>query len=529
MSEQGSDDAVLPGPAATAGSGRKVGPEGPEGRDAVSRRSLIRGAAVGALALQVPAVVRAGPASAHGHPDDPEALEPTDGPVTAEVAQPVPTSVDPADIGAWSAPVPGPVDVIPIHAIVLHTGKVLFLQDQTAYLWNPLTGTGVSVDVEEHLFCSAHTTLSNGDVVFFGGAVPGVLGGGPPYVVTFSTATETWVRHPDMRLGRYYPTATTLPSGQIVVTTGRTDDPSIFNEDVELFTSPSTTTVVGTRKIDLYPHQHVLPDGKVIVYGPERDTALLDPATWTWTDLPSANQGRAKAAGVLLPGGTTGSWKVMYIAGSGALPRDTTEIFDAANPAAGWAYKAPLPEPREDMNVVILPDGKLLGVGGEADGVARLQSLMYDPAADTWTPLASQTDKRGYHGVAVLLPDGRVVSSGDTAGSGGQDSIEIYSPPYLFNGPRPTITSAPTAVSPGQKFSIQTPSTVARVVVLRAGAVTHTNNMTQRHVELSFLPRAGRAVAFAPPNFNVAPPGYYLLFVLNSAGVPSVGRWLRIR
>ncbi len=496
------------------------------GRAPLSRRSLLRRAAAGALALQVPAVVRAARAAAHGDPDE---LEPPDPAATARSTQPQPTSSDPASVGEWTAPVTAPVDVIPIHAILLHTGKVLFLQDQTAYLWNPVDGTGVSVDVEEHLFCSGHTFLPNGDVAFFGGAVLGVLGAGPPYVVTFSAAMETWQRQPDMAQGRYYPTTTTLPTGQVLVTSGRTEDPSVFNEDVELFTSPSTTTVVGSQRIDLYPHQQVLPDGTVIAFGPEKDTFLVDPSTWTWTALPRALQGRTKASGALLPGGPTGSWKVMMFGGKGALPRDTTEMFDAANPGAGWTYRAPIPEPREDMNAVLLPDGKILGVGGEASGEATLQTLMYDPGADTWTPLASQVERRGYHAIALLLPDGRVVSSGDTATSGGRSLIEIYSPPYLFQGPRPTITSAPGAVSPGKKFTIQTPSAVARVVLLRPGSVTHSNNMSQRHVELTFLPRAGRVIAMTPPNFNVAQPGYYLLFVLDSAGVPSVGRWLKLQ
>ena len=155
-------------------------------------------------------------------------------------------------------------------------------------------------------------------------------------------------------------------------------------------------------------------------------------------------------------------------------------------------------------------------------------SLMYDQDTDVWRPLAEQSFPRAYHSTAVLLPDGRVMSGGDTADDGGGSSLELYSPPYLFKGDRPTITSAPTKVQVGQTFDVVTPDTIDRVVLMRPNAITHTCEMNARHVELVFTPITGGVRVTGPPSRLVAPLGWYMMFVLNELGVPSVAKWVRI-
>jgi hypothetical protein len=142
--------------------------------------------------------------------------------------------------------------------------------------------------------------------------------------------------------------------------------------------------------------------------------------------------------------------------------------------------------------------------------------------------MASQTEERGYHSTAVLLPDGRVLSAGDNFAPGGGSKLEIYSPPYLFRGDRPVIAGAPSAATWGGSLDIATPSAVHRAVLMRPASVTHTNDMNQRHVELSFTTGGSGIVATAPPSPSVAPPGWYMLFLLNDAGVPSVAHWIRL-
>ena len=137
---------------------------------------------------------------------------------------------------------------------------------------------------------------------------------------------------------------------------------------------------------------------------------------------------------------------------------------------------------------------------------------------------------RTYHSTAGLLPDGRVLSAGADTKLAGQQSYEIYSPPYLFNGPRPVITSAPTNVTYGQAFNIVTPdaASITRVAMIKATATTHANNMDQRYVDLAFTIGDGQVQTKSPASGKMAPPGYYLLVILNSNGVPSVMPFVQI-
>ena len=146
---------------------------------------------------------------------------------------------------------------------------------------------------------------------------------------------------------------------------------------------------------------------------------------------------------------------------------------------------------------------------------------------NTWRTMAAQTLRRAYHSTAILLPDGRVLSGGDNRPGGGQKKLDIYSPPYLFKGARPTITSATASVGNGGTLNVVTPSAVNRAVLMAPGATTHANDMHQRMVELQFTSTAN-GISAQVPAAGVAPPGYYMLFILNSAGVPSVASWVHV-
>ncbi len=272
----------------------------------------------------------------------------------------------------------------------------------------------------------------------------------------------------------------------------------------------------------------------MLVTGPHRaDAGLFDSRGWTFTPLskkPAGDHGYGSS--VLLPDGPDGSSKVMVIGGAGQAG---TEVLDAADLAAGWSPRATLPQPRRNANSVLTPDGAIITIGGNLEdnfGQPQKEALRYDPAADTWTPLAEQAEERGYHSTALLLPDGRIVSAGDDGPSGGggrSDEIEIFSPPYLFKGARPRITSAPGAVPYGSSFTVGTPDTdVAKAVLVAPGATTHANDMHQRLVPLAVTPTAGGLQLTAPATTAIAPPGHYMLFLVDSAGVPSVARFVRL-
>jgi hypothetical protein len=464
------------------------------------------------------------------------------------------------EVGEWGAAFDGLARNIAVHAVVLRTGKVLlFFGTPLAAVWDPATGETTEVDAPECVFCAGQAVLPDGRVLVAGGLVADTPESGPPYVFTFDPDTLAWTRHDDMRQGRYYPTVTVLPDGRALITSGKTQDGGhSFNEDLEVF-DPATGTleVVGSMRTGMYPHQFVLPDGRILVAGPERrDSYVIDPTDWSVAPVAPLTCKRVHAGAVLLPGGPEGSWQVLV---TGGVARQTTELLDASQASGVWTRGPRLPTEREYMNVVLLPDGTVLGVGGEGVGLdrsaatswapfrtfcqlgrrsleeaaqilapAQHQTLALGQGATVWAGLASQVENRGYHSTAVLLPDGRVLSAGGTGAGAGQEAIELYSPPYLFRGPRPTALSLPTEATYGELLTIETVDDVARVVLMRPCATTHTNDMDQRHVELWFDHVPEGLLAVAPPTPAVAPPGHYLLFLLSSDGVPSEGRWLHL-
>jgi hypothetical protein len=190
---------------------------------------------------------------------------------------------------------------------------------------------------------------------------------------------------------------------------------------------------------------------------------------------------------------------------------------------------------RKHHNATLLPNGQVLVTGGSSGSEdtnspstnPAYAAEAWDPTTNTWTTLASDTVYRGYHSIALLLPDGRVLSAG---GDNTGPTANVYSPPYLFQGARPTITAAPATVGLGQTFFLTTPdaTSVGRVTWLRLSSVTHTNNMGQRFASSSFTQGTGGLNVTAPANANVTPPGYYMLFILNAAGVPSVAKIVRL-
>ena len=232
--------------------------------------------------------------------------------------------------------------------------------------------------------------------------------------------------------------------------------------------------------------------------------------------------------------------KVLVMGGDSNPPKNTAEVIDLNAASPSWRAVDPMQFARKHLNATLLPDGKVLVTGGTAapgfnDPSGHVDAAeLWDPATENWTTLASNSGiPRVYHSAALLLPDGRVLSTG---GNFVLDT-EIYSPPYLFKGTRPTVTSAPTSVAYGQSFFVGTPNALAisKITMLRLSSVTHAFNQSQYINELSFSQTTGGLNVTAPsaptaigPPPVVAPPGYYLLFLLNGSGVPSVAKFVRL-
>jgi Domain of unknown function (DUF1929) len=260
-------------------------------------------------------------------------------------------------------------------------------------------------------------------------------------------------------------------------------------------------------------------------------TWFFDPATSAWTEGPKLNSGGRGITdtSVLLPGLT----KILEIGGSlSSHATNTAEILDLSASTPSWHKTSSMHFPRVWANTVLLADGTVLVVGGGTSGSYNgpvLTPELYNPVTATWTKMAAQIAPRMYHSTAVLLPDGRVLSAGQSQGLRGMTG-EIFSPPYLFAGARPTITSVPSSVGYSQKFTITTPDSlsIGRVALVRPCSVTHSNDFDQRYVDLTYRSNGpGGLTATSPPNRHHAPPGWYMLFIL-AAGVPSVARWVQV-
>jgi galactose oxidase len=249
--------------------------------------------------------------------------------------------------------------------------------------------------------------------------------------------------------------------------------------------------------------------------------------------------------------------KVLVVGGGGDLnwstpdpktnvPTATAETIDLNVTGPRWISTDPMHSPRRHLNATILPDGEVLVTGGtSAGGFNTLSGAVHtaeawDPGTGHWTELAANVVDRAYHSVSLLMPDGTVLhgASGDAnvplspQPYPRQPSHEIFRPPYLFKGARPVVTGlSKTTVTYAEKFTVTTPNAAQITAVrwIRLGSVTHAFDASQRANSLAFTIGAGSVKVTAPLNSRRAPPGHYLLFLLNRNGVPSVGRIVQVR
>ena len=458
-----------------------------------------------------------------------------------------------ASMGKWDAPISWPA--VAIHTHLLPDGRVMTWgrMDHPPVLWDPAApasfgSTARPVD----LFCSGHAFLSDGKLLVAGGH-SGTDNQGIKSSEYFDFATNAWSPGANMQNGRWYPTNTTLATGEILTVSGG-DTVQQRNLIPEVWQADGTWRVLSNASLYLpyYPFVFQAPDGRAFVAGSNWHTYWLDATgTGQWTAGPlSSVSTRDYGSAVMYDAG-----KIMIVGGGTATatsmgpPTNTAEIIDLnAGAAATWQPTGSMAVARRQLNATLLADGRVLATGGtNATGFnvaptndAVLAAEIWDPATGKWTALARMTHYRLYHSTALLLPDGRVLSagSGQPAAAGLTDdyTAEIYYPPYLFNpdgtlATRPAISSAPTQVAYGQQFTVETPnaSAVSKATWIRLGSVTHSFNEDQRMNFLSFSASGASSITVsAPATASMAPPGYYLLFIVDSRGVPSIAKIIRI-
>jgi hypothetical protein len=392
-----------------------------------------------------------------------------------------------------------------------------------------------------NLFCSGHAYLPDGRLLVMGGHDGRDYDGSSHTTIFDWRRTSPWdYSNPDMASGRWYPSAVTLANGEVLTISGTRTTSTDLNPLPEVWKTNSgggwRALTNAIRTVDLYPMIHVAPNGKVFMAGPHVNTHYLDTGgTGAWSFVATRRAPfRGYGSAVMYHPG-----KVLLV-GGGDPPLNSAEVIDlnAATPA--WRLVGSMSKARRHLNATLLADGTVLATGGTssagfntATGTVLVAEL-WNPATESWSTMASMQTPRLYHSSALLLPDGRVLSAGGgrpaASGITDQENVEIFSPPYLFKGPRPTISSAPTSAGYGATFFVGTPdsSDIAQVSLVRLGSATHAIDMNQRFNQLNFTAATGGLNVIAPSGRTLAPPGHYMLFILSRQGVPSIARIIQL-
>ena len=456
--------------------------------------------------------------------------------------------------GVWQT-LPYTMPINPIHVALLHNGKVLIASGSgnvagntnfQAALWDPQAGTITTQPVAWDMFCNGMVVLPDGRPFVMGGTLQYDPFHGEVRTSSYDPTTNTFTDQQSMAHGRWYPTGTVLGDGRTMIFSGLNETGGT-NTSVEFYSASSGWSAAFSAPWTppLYPRMHVLPNGNVFYSGSTSASNLFNPSTHTWTtNVAFTNYGGTRTYGssVLLPLTPANNYtpKVMIL-GGGNPSTNTTEIIDLSAATPKWVYGPSMSQPRIEMDATILPNGKILALGGslndEDTTTASLNADLYDPSTNTFSSAGAEVYARLYHSVSLLMPDGTVwVAGGNPARGTYEPHMEIYSPAYLFNADgtsatRPTITSTSSSViGYGGGFQVQTPdaANIASVVLMRNGAVTHAFDMDQRYVGLSFTSGTGVLNVTGPPNGNIAPPGYYMLFILSNTGVPSIAAMVQV-
>jgi hypothetical protein len=465
-----------------------------------------------------------------------------------------------------------------------------FKQPLPAELWDPRTGAvqTVAQELAGDIFCAGHAFLPDGRLLVAGGthgydvkrfgSVPLPPFAGLEQAYLFDPLGERWTRVEDMSTGRWYPTLVTLGDGSILTMAGYTKHfPWVFLRVIEIYEPGQGWRKLrgAERWMPLYPRLHLLPNGEIFYAGSYNThyafpfvlwgfpTATLNPATGAWRTigLPRTSE-REEGMTMLLPLMPPDYQARVLLAGGGtpggATAVPDAEIIDLSEPDPRWRAIAPMQHPRYYAYAVILPNRQVFVLGGRRgdthhgapgmpqpgqpnglgesdppqDPRAIHETELFDPGTEQWRPAATMQIDRLYHSNAILLPDGRVMVAGSNPATKVNElRIEIYRPPYLFQGPRPTIEDAPAQVAYGQEVTIHSPQAgqIEEVALIHPASTTHCLTTEQRYVGLAITARNSDTLrARIPQNPNLAPPGYYMLFLLNQAGVPSEARFVHL-
>lgn len=481
--------------------------------------------------------------------------------------------------GTWVV-LPYQMPINPISANLLPTGKVLIVagsendaynnskgsESYRAAIWDPTGTVESSIVVTElnyDVFCSGTASLPDGRSLIVGGTSQYTVSSftGENRASIFNPVTQLFAQSQNMASGRWYASAIALGDGRIMAMSGLTLS-GTTSTTIEIYDLRNAgagwdapTNVPFTPP--LYPRIFLLPNGKVFFTGQGKNAAtanswFFDPVSAGWTVSAPVTRNRPAGSAVLLPLLPPSYTPRVMNFGGGSPATNTTELIDLSASSPVWTPGPNMSTGRNQMNAVILPNGNVLAEGGsvnlESPDTPGKTADLYDSGSNTMRSGGTAAYSRLYHATAFLLPDATVMSLGSNPGARGsyEPAIEIYTPPYLFDASdhlittsRPNITGVSSSLVGYNALisvSYTSASSIRSAVLMRVGSDTHAFDMDQRMIGLCGpTPETptcsgvnGILNVTTPPNGNIAPPGYYMLFLLDSAGVPSKARFIRL-
>ena len=458
-----------------------------------------------------------------------------------------------------------PLPLVPIHTMLMVNGKVLMWDSvgdnpaesyptpehnwTRASIWDPATNLVTNIDnttTGYNMFCAGHAHLPDGRAFLAGGNLNSSLHG-TKTTHLFDPETSVWTLGPMMEYARWYPSVTPLANGEMLIMAGSSTNGGASRHEVYTIEGTIRQLSGFTLTLPIYPWVQAAPNGKALVMGTNPSMHYIDT---------SGTGSRTSAGSRDAHARTYGSY-AMYdigkvVASGGASSLKSSVVIDYSNPNGNPVVTptANMNFGRRQHNLTALPDGTVLATGGNSSG-AELISMgnnvydaeLWDPATGQWTVLKTAEKRRQYHSTALLMPDGRVFTGGGgicgTCHNVGylEKNFEIFTPPYLYDpdgsgalAARPAITFAPDTADYAEEFAVETPipNNISQAVMMRMSSVTHSVNFEQRRVPLTFTKTETGLNVLAPANANIAPPGFYMLFLIDNAGVPSVAKIMQI-
>ncbi|HKU12797.1 MAG TPA: PA14 domain-containing protein [Steroidobacteraceae bacterium] len=454
-------------------------------------------------------------------------------------------------VGAWD-PTLYTWPLIPVHAVMTPDMRVMTygtdgIARQTGYfiydIWDinaGLEGGHLTLDnvTATDIFCGSQVVLPQGGKVFLAGGDnwtgTGTTNTGNNNTTVLDLSSSVLSRGNNMNRARWYSGSTVLLNGEVLIQGGSsgTDRPEVRALDgtFRLLSGADTSTLDF-----MYPRNFIAPDGRVFGYDSAGRMYYVNPTgtggITTVGQFASQYRGSDASAAMFRPG------RILQFGGNsnGALVIDIS--------AGGTPVVTPtqsMSSQRRLVNAAILPNGKVLATGGSAvnnqlTGVNNSAEI-WDPTSGTWTRGPDGQRPRLYHSMSMLLPDARVlVGGGGAPGPMANLNMEVYLPPYLYDATgaramQPRLTSAPADIDIGETFFVDftDAADISRVTLVKTASVTHSWNMEQRFVELTFVRSGSRLRVQAPTRAADAPPGFWMLFALNESGVPSHARLLKV-